>query len=275
MQENSKNATPQSSTVEYSAFPQVKPLGVMPRHIAIVMDGNGRWAQNRGLDRPSGHIQGANVVREIVEAAAFLGIERLTLYCFSNENWKRPQMELDALMALLKHYMIDQRPTLMKNNIRLRVVGRRDRIPEDAAREMDETIRLTANNAGLTLSLAINYGARQELVDAVRSIVADAVDPVKRADALRQAGVESLDELIDENYLASRLYDGDAPDPDLFIRTGGERRLSNYLLWQLSYAELWFSDVLWPDFTKETLWEAIQWFQTRKRRYGGLDSDKK
>jgi len=275
MQENSKNTDSRSHNLEISTFPQVKPSGVIPRHIAIVMDGNGRWAQNRGLDRSAGHIQGAKVVNGIVEAASFLGVERLTLYCFSNENWKRPQTELDALMALLQHYMIAERSTMMKNNIRLRVVGRRDRLAEDAVREMEETIRLTSDNSGLTLSLAIDYGARQELVDAVRAIVAEAVDPVKRADALNKAGVDSLEELIDEKYLASRLYDGDAPDPDLFVRTGGERRLSNYLLWQLSYAELWFSDVLWPDFTKETLWEAIQWFQTRKRRYGGLDSDKK
>jgi len=275
MQAISPNATTETTNLKNSTFPKVKPSGVIPRHIAIVMDGNGRWAQNRGLDRPSGHIQGAKTVNEIVEAAAFLGVERLTLYCFSNENWKRPQTELDALMALLKHYMIAERQKLMDNNIRLRVVGRRDRIPADAMRETEETIRLASKNDGLTLALAIDYGARQELVDAVRSIVAEAIDPDKRAAALNRAGVQTLDELIDEKYLASKLYDGDAPDPDLFIRTGGERRLSNYLLWQLSYAELWFSEVLWPDFNKETLWEAIQWFQTRKRRYGGLDSDKK
>lgn len=273
MQDISKNVTSETTSLENSTFPQIKPSGVVPRHIAIVMDGNGRWAQNRGLDRPAGHVQGAKAVNEIVEAVAFLGVERLTLYCFSNENWKRPQTELDALMALLQHYMIAERPKMMKNNIRLRVVGRRDRIPVDAIKEMEETIRLTSNNDGLTLSLAIDYGARQELVDAVRSIVAEAIDPDKRAAALNQAGVRTIDELIDEKYLASRLYDGDAPDPDLFIRTGGERRLSNYLLWQLSYAELWFSDVLWPDFNKEALWEAIQWFRTRKRRYGGLDSE--
>ncbi len=250
------------------------PSGPIPRSVAIVMDGNGRWAEKRGLPRPEGHVRGSAIVTEIVEAAARLGIERLTLYCFSSENWKRPEAELSALMSLLKSYMISQRPTLARQNVRLRVVGRRDGIPADVLKEMDETVAQSAANTGLTLALAINYGSRPEIVDAVRSIANELSDPTEREAALRAAGVETLDELIDEKYVAARLYDGaDAIDPDLFIRTGGERRLSNYLLWQLSYAELWFTDVLWPDFTEQALWEAVRDFQKRKRRYGGLNKD--
>ncbi len=242
----------------------------VPQHIAIVMDGNGRWAQRRGLPRSEGHVKGSEVVEKIVEAAADLGVKRLTLYCLSNENWKRPQIEIEALMALLKGYMIERRDKLVRDNVRLRIVGRRDRIPSDALREMDETVRVTANNTGLTLALAINYGARQELVDAVRSIVSELLNEETRDAALKRAGVANVEELITENYLAQKLYDSDAPDPDLFIRSGGEKRLSNYLLWQLSYAELWFTDVLWPDFTPDTLKEAIAAYQSRQRRYGDV-----
>ncbi len=247
------------------------PTGVTPRHIAIVLDGNGRWAEQRGLPRTEGHLRGATPVKEIVEEAARLGVGRLTLYCFSSENWKRPQAEVDALMGLLKKYMIEQRPRLMEKQIRLRVVGRREDIPDETLAEMDETIRVTSSNTGMTLALAINYGSRAEIVDAVRRIVKELSNEKARDKAFENAGASSVDELITERYFASHLYDPDAPDPDLFIRTGGERRLSNYLLWQLSYAELWFDDVLWPDFTKEKLWEAIRWFQTRRRRFGGLD----
>ncbi|MBQ2850856.1 MAG: di-trans,poly-cis-decaprenylcistransferase [Thermoguttaceae bacterium] len=247
----------------------------MPRHIAIVMDGNGRWAERRGLPRPEGHIRGSEIVPKLVEEASNLGIERLTLYCFSSENWKRPQLELNALMALLKAYMIEQRPMLEAQNVRLRVVGRRDGIPADVLAEMDKTVESSAQNTGLTLALAINYGSRLEIVDAVRAIVAELSDPASRAAALERAGVSTVDELIDERYFASRLYEPDAPDPDLLIRTGGEMRLSNYLLWQLSYSELWVTDVLWPDFTKETLWNAIRAFQKRKRRFGGLNAPEK
>lgn len=246
--------------------------GPVPRHIAIILDGNGRWAQLRRRPRPEGHIQGAIAVENITTAAAELKIERLTLYCFSSENWKRPQEEISALMGLLKSYMVDQRAKMMDNNIRLRIVGRRTGIPDDVLAEVDETVRLTSNNTGLTLALAINYGARAEIVDAVRSIAKQLVDSRLRTQILQSSGVSSLDELIDEKYVASHLYDGDAPDPDLFIRTGGEQRLSNYLLWQLSYAELWFTNVLWPDFTRNELLEAIRWFQSRQRRFGGLNN---
>ncbi len=253
----------------------VPPNPPIPRHIAIMMDGNGRWAERRGLPRPEGHVRGSAIVSPLVEEAARLGVERLTLYCFSSENWKRPQAELDALMGLLKAYMIDRRPTLAAQNVRLRVVGRRAGIPADVLAEMDKTVEASANNDGLTLALAINYGSRLEIVDAARAIVAELSDPVSRAAALEKAGVSTVDELLDERYFASRLYEPDAPDPDLLIRTGGEMRLSNYLLWQLSYSELWVSDVLWPDFTKETLWNAIRAFQKRKRRFGGLNAPEK
>ncbi len=245
--------------------------GQVPAHVAIVMDGNGRWAQNRGLARSAGHIQGASILEEIVGAAIEFGIKRLTLYCFSHENWKRPKEELDALMSLLKSYMKEQRPVFMKNNIRLRVIGRRKDLPPDVLQEMDETIRLTSSNEGLTLALAINYGARQEITDAVRKIVREVSSAIQN-DPGDQTKIEALEEAIDEKYISSRLYDPEAPDPDLFIRTGGEQRLSNYLLWQLSYAELWFTDVLWPDFTPETLKAGILAYQKRQRRYGGLNS---
>ena len=245
--------------------------GQVPAHVAIVMDGNGRWAQNRGLARSVGHIQGASILEEIVGAAIEFGIKRLTLYCFSHENWKRPKEELDALMSLLKSYMKEQRPVFMKNNIRLRVIGRRKELPPDVLQEMDETIRLTSSNEGLTLALAIKYGARQEITDAVRKIVREVSSAIQN-DPGDQTKIEALEEVIDEKYISSRLYDPEAPDPDLFIRTGGEQRLSNYLLWQLSYAELWFTDVLWPDFTPETLKAGILAYQKRQRRYGGLNS---
>lgn len=256
-----------------SSTPKLKTTisGQIPAHVAIVMDGNGRWAQNRGLARPAGHIQGAAILEEIVEAAIDFGIERLTLYCFSHENWKRPKDELDALMSLLKSYMKEQRPVFMKNNIRLRIIGRRDELPTNVLQEMDETIRLTSVNDGLTLALAINYGSRQEITDAVKKIVRE-VSSALQNDPGDQTKIEALAQAIDEKFISDRLYDPEAPDPDLFIRTGGEQRLSNYLLWQLSYAELWFTDVLWPDFTSETLKEGILAYQKRQRRYGGLNS---
>ena len=249
------------------------PTGLMPRHIAIVLDGNGRWAEQRDLPRQEGHIYGSALVEDIVEEAAKLGIGRLTLYCFSSENWKRPQEEVDALMSLLKSYMIEQRTKMIENRIRLRVIGRRAGIPDDVLAEIDETIRATSDNTGLTLVLAVNYGSRAEIVDAVRNIVNNLSDETTRKKEFERTGACSIDELVTERYFASQLYDPDAPDPDLFIRTGGEKRLSNYLLWQLSYAELWFDDVLWPNFTKEKLWEAIRWFQSRRRRFGGLNQD--
>lgn len=226
------------------------------RHVAIIMDGNGRWAQRRGLPRAAGHREGARTVEKIVAESVRIGLEALTLYCFSHENWKRPQLELDAIMRLLEHFMVSARPNIMNNNVRLRVIGRRDGIPESALQKMDETIAMSAKNTGLILTLAINYGGRQELVDAARKLAEEV-----------QTGTLQPSE-IDENRLESALYTAGLPDPDLLIRTAGEMRLSNYLLWQLSYAELWVTDVCWPDFTEEMFHTSISSFQKRTRRFG-------
>ncbi len=230
----------------------------MPKHIAVIMDGNGRWAQARGLPRVEGHRRGANTVRQISEACRELGVSYLTLYCFSNENWKRPKEELSFLMSLLKTYLIQERPTLVKNDIRLTIIGRRDGIPAEVQSEMDRSVELSKNGKSLTLCLAINYGARQEIVDAVRSIVSKAKGGVLDADA------------IDESMIENHLYTNGMPDPDLLIRTSGEMRLSNYLLWQISYSELWITDKPWPEFDKEDLVQAIADYNKRDRRFGGL-----
>ena len=232
----------------------------LPIHIAIIMDGNGRWAQAQGLPRVEGHRRGADTVQRVLEACERHRIKYLTLYCFSNENWKRPKDELDFLMGLLKQYLIQERPTLMKNDIRLRIIGRRDGLPEDVLAEMDRSIEASANNASLTLCLAINYGARQEIVDAVREIAADI-----------QAGRLDADS-IDEEEIASRLYTSDIPDPDLLIRTSGEMRISNFLLWQISYSEIWVTNKAWPEFSDEDFEEALAEYANRQRRFGGLSS---
>jgi len=247
---------PTTKPQSFQLDPDANPL----RHVAIIMDGNGRWAQKRGLPRAVGHREGANVVEKIVAEAVRLKLEVLTLYCFSHENWKRPQAELDALMALLEHFMVSARPKFTQNNIRLRVIGRRDGLSESALEKMDETLALTARNTGLTLQLAINYGGRQELVDAAQSLARKVKE-----------GTLAPEE-IDENQLADALYTAGIPDPDLLIRTAGEMRLSNFLLWQLSYAELWVTEVCWPDFTEEKLREAITSFQGRTRRFGAVKS---
>jgi len=223
-------------------------------HIAIIMDGNGRWAQQRGLPRHEGHRAGAKAVRTVTEACADLGIEQLTLYCLSSENWKRPKEELDFLMVLLKEYVIGERNTMMKNDIRLKVIGRRNGISDDVLAEVDRSIEQTAKNSGHCLCLAINYGARGEIVDAVREIVRKGVAP----------------EEIDEDCVTNHLYTAGMSEPDLLIRTAGEYRLSNYLLWQLSYAELWITETLWPDFGADHLKLALDDFAKRKRRFGGL-----
>ncbi len=223
-------------------------------HIAIIMDGNGRWAQRQGLPRFEGHRVGAEVVRTITEASSEIGIKQLTLYCLSSENWKRPKQELDFLMVLLKNYVIGERETMMKNNIRLSIIGRRTGIPDDVLAEMDKSVEITADNTGLRLCLAINYGSRGEIVDAVKAIVAEGISPEK----------------IDEECMSKHLYTAAMPDPDLLIRTAGEFRLSNYLLWQLSYAEFWITDKLWPEFDVELLQQAIADFSQRNRRFGGL-----
>jgi undecaprenyl diphosphate synthase len=230
----------------------------LPRHIAIIMDGNGRWALRQGLPRIEGHRRGVASVRRITEECARLGIEQLTLYCLSSENWKRPQGELDFLMHLLEQYMIEERSLIMEQNIRVVVIGRREGIPPATLAEMDKTISMTAENTGMRLCLAINYGGRGELADAARAIAREAragqVDP----------------ESIDEVSIERRLYTGGMPDPDLLIRTAGEQRISNFLLWQLSYAEICFSEKCWPEFEEPDLHDALAWFATRDRRFGGL-----
>jgi undecaprenyl diphosphate synthase len=205
-----------------------------PRHIAIIMDGNGRWAARQSLPRVAGHERGVDSVRRTTEEAAQLNIEQLTLYCLSSENWKRPQTEINFLMHLLEQYMIEERATIMENNVRVRMLGRRNEIPEQVLQELDKTVELSRTNTGLRLNLAINYGGRAELVDAMRSIAGDI-----------HAGRLSPDS-IDERTIAGRLYTSASPDPDLLIRTAGEMRISNFLLWQISYAEIWVTPACAP-----------------------------
>ncbi|MFO7906106.1 MAG: isoprenyl transferase [Planctomycetota bacterium] len=233
----------------------------LPRHIAIIMDGNGRWAEQRAMPRIEGHRRGASSVRRAIEETAQLGIEQLTLYCLSSENWKRPAQELDFLMHLLEQYMIENRETIMQQNISVKVIGQRNGIPDRVLAEMDRTVSMSQANSGLRLCLAINYGGRVELVDAVRGIAAK----VQRGDL--------PPEDITEETIESHLYTSGQPDPDLLIRTAGEMRVSNFLLWQISYAELWVTPRLWPDFRTRDLHEAIRAYARRDRRFGGLPTD--
>ena len=229
-----------------------------PRHIAVIMDGNGRWAQRQGLPRIEGHRRGVASVRRVTEECARIGIEQLTLYCLSSENWKRPQGELDFLMHLLEQYMIEERTTIMEQNIRVAVIGRRDGIPAGVQGEMDKTIRLTAANTGMKLCLAINYGGRSELLDAVKAIAQKA-----------QQGVLQPETLTEE-IIRDHLYTAGMVDPDLLIRTAGEMRVSNFLLWQISYSEIWVAEHCWPEFIEADLHQAIRDFAERDRRFGGL-----
>lgn len=235
------------------------PVEKRPRHIAAIMDGNGRWAERQGLPRIEGHRRGVASVRRITEECARLGIRHLTLYCLSSENWKRPQSELDFLMHLLEQYMIEERGTIIKQGIRVSIIGRREGIAEDALREMDKTASMTRDNPGLELCLAINYGARSELVDAVRRI------------SRRVRNGELDPENLTEQTLTEHLYTAGMPDPDLVIRTAGEMRVSNFLLWQISYAEIWVTQACWPEFDQQHLHQAIRDFAERKRRFGGLN----
>jgi undecaprenyl diphosphate synthase len=228
----------------------------LPRHLAIIMDGNGRWAQEKGQDRLFGHLNGVESVRDIVEGAAELGIEFLTLYAFSTENWDRPQDEVVGLMELLIDTIRKEVPTLNKNNIRLKVIGDLDRMPANALKELDEAILETSNNTGMTLVMALSYSSRWEIIHAIQNMAREV-----------QAGkiqAEEIDELLFSKYLNT----ADIPDPELMIRTSGEYRISNFLLYQLAYTELYFSNVLWPDFRKENLYEAVLDFQSRQRRFG-------
>ena len=233
-----------------------------PKHIAIIMDGNGRWAQQRGLARIEGHMRGVDSVRCMMEACRDFGIEVLTLYCLSSENWKRPVQELEFLMALLREYLIAERQSLVDNNLQLKIIGRRERLPVEVREEMDRTMEACRANDGMTLCLAINYGGRTELVDAIAEIAAKA-----------KAGEIGIDE-IDERLVSNSLYTAGIPDPDLLIRTSGEMRISNFLLWQISYAEIWVTQTLWPEFGRQELAEAIRDYANRHRRYGGLETSK-
>jgi undecaprenyl diphosphate synthase len=230
----------------------------MPRHIAIIMDGNGRWAEQRGLRRLEGHRRGSLPVRSTVTECARLGVECLTLYSFSTENWKRPPEEVSGLMALYAHYLVEERPTIMNNNIRVRHLGTEKDLPDHVLRELRETVRISQVNTGMTLCLALNYSGRAELVAAVKQVADDAT-----------RGAISI-AAIDESMVSSYLYTAGLPDPDLLIRTAGEMRISNFLLWQISYAELYVTDVFWPDFDHATLHQAILSYAQRNRRFGGL-----
>ncbi len=228
----------------------------LPRHIAIIMDGNGRWAKRRHLPRIAGHRAGMQAVREAVKAGVRLQVPYLTLYAFSVENWKRPRTEVTLLMSLLREYLNKETTKLKGRNVRLAVIGRTHELPKAVQHDLAKAIEITKNNTGLRLTLALNYGGRSELVDAVRQILAEPErDRVKA---------------IDETVLSRYLYTRDMPDPDLLIRTSGEMRLSNFLLWQIAYAELWVTDILWPDFTQEDLFRAVVDYQKRERRYGGI-----
>jgi undecaprenyl diphosphate synthase len=238
-------------------YPSI-PRDRLPRHVAIIMDGNGRWAQRQGLPRIEGHRRGVASVRRITEECTRTGIGQLTLYCLSSENWKRPPHELDFLMHLLEQYMIEERSTILDQNIRVSVIGRREGIPLATQREMDKTIEMSAVNTGMTLCLAINYGGRAEIVDAVRRIA----DEVARGQ-LRPSN-------ITEQTIADHVYTAGMPDPDLLIRTAGEQRISNFLLWQISYAEIWITDKCWPEFLEADLYAALAGFAARDRRFGGL-----
>lgn len=253
--------TPLMSSASESAQSAVNlPVERLPRHIAIIMDGNGRWAVQRNLPRIEGHRRGANAVEQTVEACARLGVQQLTLYCFSSENWKRPQEEQNFLMELLERFVIEQRDRIMRNNIRLKIIGRRRGLPDSALAETDRTIEMSRANTGTTLCLAINYGARGEMVDAVQQI----------AEQVKAGSLQPED--IDEQTISDALYTAEMPDPDLLIRTAGEMRVSNFLLWQISYAELWVSPKCWPDFEEADLHQAILDFARRDRRFGGLNS---
>ena len=228
----------------------------IPKHIAIIMDGNGRWAQNQGLPRTDGHEEGAKRVKEITTACRELGVQVLTLYSFSTENWKRPASEVAVLMDILRRYVISERPTMMQNSIRLQAIGQIERLPVIARLPLRALIKETKNNTGMTLNLALSYGSRQEIIDACIQIF-DQIDK----------GV-LVKEDITEDLFSQYLYTKHQPDPDLIIRTSGEQRLSNFLLWQSAYAELYVIDKAWPDFHKEDLLTAIEYFSQRERRFG-------
>ncbi len=231
----------------------------LPAHIAVIMDGNGRWARRRNLPRVAGHRAGIEPVRSTVETCARLKIQALTLYAFSVENWKRPRSEVETLWRLLRIYIRREMPNLMENGVRLQAIGRLDELPGIVRRDLEAAVATTARNRGLIVNLAINYGGRTELIDAVNAILDE---------ARLRGDLDSL--VVDEDAIASRLYTAGQPDPDLLIRTSGEMRISNFLLWQIAYAELYVTETLWPDFGRAELLRAILEYQKRDRRFGGL-----
>ena len=236
------------------AVPDIDP-GRVPQHVAIVMDGNGRWARARGLPRTAGHDAGEEAMFDVVDGGLDVGLRFITMYAFSTENWRRPPDEVRFLMNFNERILTRHRDEMNEKGVRIRFAGRRDwRVPRRILRHMDDAAALTEHNRRLTLTIAFNYGGRSEIVDAVRSLVRSGVAPAK----------------VDERAIRAHLYWPDMPDPDLVIRTSGEYRISNFLLWQLAYSELLFSDVLWPDFRREHLFEAVREFQRRERRYGGV-----
>jgi len=253
----SLNAAVAAGEVE-AAAPVARHAAPPPRHVAIIMDGNGRWAQQRGLPRIEGHRQGVTSVRRITEHCVRLGVEHLTLFCLSSENWRRPAAELGFLMQLLGRYLVEERDLLMRQRVRLSVIGSREGLPDETLADLDRTVALCSANDGMRLCLAINYGSRGEIAAAARTLA-------------REAAAGRLDpDSIDEEAVAARLATAGMPDPDLLIRTAGEMRVSNFLLWQISYAELWVTPVAWPDFAEEHLEEALAAFAHRDRRFGGL-----
>jgi undecaprenyl diphosphate synthase len=230
-----------------------------PRHIAVIMDGNGRWARARGLPRIEGHRRGAKTVRQITEESSRLGLQQLTLFAFSSENWRRPPAEVKFLMDLYRRHLIAEWPTILKNHIRFTTIGRRDGIPPKVLEEVDRAVAASAVNTGMTLCLAVNYGSRQEITDAARRL------------SERAARGDLDPAAMTEDVFAAALDTAGVPDPDLLIRTAGEMRLSNFLLWQLSYAELWVTETLWPEFTEADLHAAIADYAKRERRFGGIE----
>lgn len=229
-----------------------------PSHVAIIMDGNGRWAQEQGLPRIEGHRRGVDTVRMICETSIELGIDTLTLYCLSSENWNRPDSELSFLLSLLENYLIEERPYIIKNEIRFRSIGRRDRLPTQVLRELDKTVELSACNSGTKLVLAIDYGGRNDLVRAFQKLLSEVVTGKMPA------------EDVSESVISQFLDTAGMADPDLLIRTGGEMRVSNFLLWQISYSEIWVTTKRWPEFTKNDFFDAMTEYASRQRRFGGI-----
>jgi undecaprenyl diphosphate synthase len=278
-------------TAEESRLLQRIDLTRLPRHIAVIMDGNGRWAQKRHLPRVAGHSAGTQSARTTIETCARLHIEALTLYAFSVENWRRPKAEIEFLMQLLREYLRKEMPLIQRNNIRMRFLGRTEELPAAVQKDTREATEATSSNTGMILSIALNYGGRAELVDAVNSILAARLNTQNAApsanhsfasmpanspmpvDSSTDPGASVSLAPITEGEISRNLYTADLPDPDLLIRTSGEMRVSNFLLWQIAYAEIFVTETLWPDFNRARLLEALLDFQKRERRYGGIEAE--